>query len=328
MHPLIAHLHPSHRTALGAWLLSRLLLWGIAARDSSIIEAMLELLARSQTTPVVGLLLAGWSSILAHIGAPIWGIAIVPVLIAELVLLAAFTGIYSFSRHDHLPLVAERATWLWAFSPLMVFTTQDLSWSLGIGLGTIALTAAARGRHLIALLAMIIAMGSRLEFVLLWPAIAAIGWTSFHDGRHKPWARWLTAIGPLAAFSGWILFAMSMAGRVDISLRSLQTEGTWRMGFAWQGLEEHTPELLLAAAALMILALCLRSWRSTPKHWLLAIAPLVLWPFLHNPIMSALPILLWALPTFVHAAEATDNPSIERPVLLASVVGLVWFAMI
>jgi hypothetical protein len=207
---------------------------------------------------------------------------------------------------------------------LMVLTTADLSWSLGISLGTIALAAAAGGRHGLALVAAFVAMGARLEFVLLWPAIATMGWTSFQPSRHGGFARWLTGVGPLAAFTAWIVFATGMAGRAGVSLRSLHADGAWRTDWTFQGWEAHTTEITLAAVVLLILALAVRAHGKYPRHWLLAIAPLVIWPFVEVPPSAAIAVLMWALPSFVHLGQATENPSLERPVLIAFVLGLAW----
>ncbi len=253
-----------------------------------------------------------------------WGMI---TLFGELVLLAGAVGVYQFARRDSVPQIAERATWLWMACPLMLWTVLDASWAFIIGLGAVSLSLAGQGRHRLALLACAFALGFKPEFLCLWPALAYLGWKSYVSGRHPEYSRFLLAFGPPAFFAGWIVFTFAMAGRVGVSLRDLRAESIWRMTWNWQGWAAHRADIWAVLLCGLVLLLALRYMRQTPRAWVLITAPCAILPLLHEPAGLGIAWLLIALPAFAYLGRATENPVLERPLLVAFFGGLLGSAV-
>lgn len=318
MHPLVARIHPSYRTAFVAWFVTRALLWlALATTDRS---PLFVIDTYDGGAPAWGVLVHG-------IGAMGASGPIALAALAEIVLLAGIIGVYQFVRREQLPQTADRATWLWAACPAMVWTLPAADWSFAIGLTAVALGALSASRHLLATMALVAAMAFKPEAVLVWPGVAVLGWKNYHAGKQHPVSPWLTTLGAPAAFSGLMLLAMSMAGRMGVSLRTLQTGGEWRQGLVWQGFSSHVPDMFLAAVAVGTIWMAVAYLKHTPKSWPLMVVPCVTWPFLQEPPTAAIAALLFAVPLFAYLAKASDDPSLERPLLAAFVGGLLVLAV-
>jgi hypothetical protein len=318
MHPLVARIHPSYRTAFVAWFVTRALLWLTMATSGR--SPLFSPDSFDGGAPAWGLLVYGIGALGAH------GPLVLAVL-AELVLLAGIIGVYRFVRRDQLPQTADRATWLWAACPAMVWTLPAADWSFAIGLVAISLAALSASRHLLSTVALMTAMAFKPEAVFVWPGVAILGWKNYQAGKQHAASPWLTTLGPPAAFSGIMLLAMSMAGRMGVSLRTLQTGSEWRQGFGWQGFSAHVPDLFLAAAAVSALWMAIAYFKQTPKSWPLMVVPCVAWPFLQEPPTAAIAAFLFAVPLFAYLAKASDDPNLERPLLAAFVGGLLVLAL-
>lgn len=310
MHPLVARIHPSYRTALMAWFVTRALLWLTVTTSGGSPLASID--AFDGGAPAWGVLVYA-----------IDGLAYGPTMLAalaELMLLVATISVYRFVRRDQLPQTADRATWLWAACPAMIWTLPAADWTFAISLVAVSLAALSASRHLLATVALGVAMAFKPEAIFVWPGIAVLGWKNFQAGKQHPSSPWLTTLGPPAAFTGLILLAMSMAGRLGVSLRTLQTGSQWREGFVWQGFAAHVPDLFLAAVALVAVWLAIAYFKQLPKSWPLMVVPCVAWPFLQQPPTAAVAALMFAVPLFAYLAKVADDPSVERP-LLAAFVG-------
>ncbi len=313
MHPLVARIHPSYRTALIAWFVTRALLWmTLATAGHSPLPALHSF---DGGAPAFSLLVHAASSF-DSLG------PILLAALAEIALLAATIGVYRFVRRDQLPQTADRATWLWAACPAMVWTLPATDWTFAVSLVAVSLAALSASRHLWACLALVGAMAFKPEAVFVWPGVAVLGWKNFQPGKQHAASPWLTTLGPPAAFTGLILIAMTMAGQMGVSLRTLQTGSQWRQGFAWHGFSAHVPDLFLVAVAVVTVWLVIAYFKQVPKAWPLMTLPCVAWPFLQQPPTAAVAALLFAVPLFAYLGRATDDPSLERPLLAAFVGGL------
>jgi hypothetical protein len=317
MHPLVARIHPSYRTAIVAWFVTRALLWMTAAASGHAFlpEILPALDSFDGGAPAWGLLVHA----LAAVGdrGPL-----VMAVLGEVALLAATVSVYRFVRRDQLPQTADRATWLWAACPAMVWTLPATDWTLAVALGAIALGALSASRHIAAAIALGVAMSFKPEAILLWPGVAVLGWKNYQAGKQHPASPWVTTLGPPAAFSAVVLTAMSMAGRFGVSLRTLPSGSQWRESLAWQGFSAHLPDLFLLAAALAGVCLVVTYVKQVPKYWPLIALPCLAWPLLHQPPTAAVAALLFGVPLFGYLGRATEDPALERPVLAAFLGGL------
>ncbi|MFW5967964.1 MAG: hypothetical protein ACOCV2_10615, partial [Persicimonas sp.] len=211
MHPLVARIHPSLRTAFFAWVVTRGVLWLAAAAAGEPLWV--------EPTPQMAEGAPGWSLLVHSAGHldSLWAIGSVGAgtlaitAVIEAALLAALVGVYRFVRRDHLPAVAERATWLWAAFPAMASTLPPGAWAFAIAGVAICLGALSAGRHVLALAAMIAAMSFKPEVLLIWPGAALLGWKTYRPNKQPPSTPWLLTLGPPAAFSATVVTAMHLA---------------------------------------------------------------------------------------------------------------------
>jgi hypothetical protein len=313
MHPLVARIHPSYRTAFVAWFVTRSLLWMTAAASGHAFLPALE--AVDGGAPAWGLLVHALGALGGH------GPMVLAAL-AEIALLAAAVGVYRFVRRDQLPQTADRATWLWAACPAMVWTLPATDWAFAVALSAIALGALSASRHIGACIALAVAVAFKPEAILLWPGVAVLGWKNYQPAKQHPATPWLTTLGPPAAFSAVVLAAMTMAGRFGVSLRTLHSGSQWRESLVWQGVSAHVPDFFLLAAALAGVCLVVTYVKQVPKAWPLMALPCLAWPFLLEPPTAAVATLLLGVPLFGYLGRVTNDPTLERTVLAGFVGGL------
>lgn len=328
MHPLVARIHPSYRTALTAWLFSRALCWGMSLRAGWGALPLLHAPSYTGGTP----LWAAWVQLCRGLeqyeswfgmGAGTW----LAVAGGELALLGAAIGVYRFVRREDLPQTAERATWLWALAPAMAVTVPVSSWNFAL-LGVAVGLAALRSRHFWwASVAVALAVGFRAEAILVWPGFAWLAVGSYRPGKDPASGLWAATFGPLAAFTATVGSAMLMAGRWGVSIRSIHPAASWRSDWAWTGWVAEAPLLAVAVLGAVVLVLLLRSARRDRGRALLASVPVLAWPLLHDPVVPATGALLLAVPAYAVLARYLEDASLERPVMVAWVAGLaLWLA--
>lgn len=309
MHPLMTHINPSVRAALWVWALSRAGAWllggGVGAAALG-----------GEGGPA-------WSWLCATLGGleGAWGVWAL-IALGELAWGVGAASVYAFVRRDALPQTAERAAWLWGLSPLVCLATPTGSWALAACLVCAACAAARGGRHLLALGALGVAMGMRLELVVLAPAVAWAGAKAFEPGRHRPWAPWALGLGPWAMASAWVFAAVLSAGAAGASTRGLH--GGWRGSLAMEWGWGSAPEVILAAWTLGFVALAVRFRGRTPGHWLALGAPALALPWIHAGVEAGAPAILAAPALFGLLGKATEDPSVERPILVGSVLLWAW----
>lgn len=311
MHPLIARIHPAFRIALLAWLVSRAALWLIGGPT-------LGPVANGAPLPGMMAALVDHAAASAPSSSMTWAVTLLPWIMAELLFLGAGVAVYRFARTTDLPQIAERACWLWFFNPLLAMGPLDWGTQVALAAGAMAVAGVVTHRPRWAALCAVIALGCRLEFALLWPALAAAGWHQWRrNGRPAP-TFWLPALVIPTAFSMWIGAAWHLAGTLDTSLRALHGPLSWR------SVSDFSPafpgEWILLPLLALGLALALRYSRRLPRWYPLAACPLLIWPLVQSPAPLAAIVLAWSLPSFVHLSLVTDDRSMERPVLAALIV--------
>jgi len=323
MHPLVARIHPSYRTAIVSWFFARAICWLAHAHTGVLALPLLFSPTEGRGAP----LWAGWVRVcrqLEHhtvfetldLG------TLVMVGAGELALLAGAVAIYQFARTDELPQTAERATWLWALSPAMALTAPISSWAFAACGVAAALAALESRRWFAATFALAIAIGFRAEAMLIWPGFVWTAYRAYRPEKDNGLGPWLATFGPLASFTGVVGTAMLLAGDYGISLRGLHPDSHWRTELVWDGLAAETPAVILAAGAAVGLFLLLRATVRDAGRGLVAAGPLLVWPLLHQPSVAASGALLLAVPAFVVLARNIDDRSFERPAMVAFTVGL------
>jgi hypothetical protein len=312
MHPLIARIHPAFRIALTAWLLSRGALWIFGG------PGLAEL---TNGAPLPGVIAALIDQAAAAVptGAMTTAVHLLPWAALECLMLWAGVAVYRFARTTDLPQIAERACWLWFFNPLLAFHFFDWGTQIALATGTLAVSALVTRRPRLAAMAAVVAIGCRLEFVVLWPALALAGWHHYRHGGQTSETFWLPAAIIPAAFTAWIATSWHLAGTLDTSLRAVHGDLIWRDAAAWAPTSPAESLFFVAAASGLFLAL--RYARRLPRWYLFAAVPLLAWPLLQIPAHQAAIVVAWSLPTFTHLAIATDDRSLERAVMAGFVIG-------
>jgi hypothetical protein len=312
MHPLVARIHPSLRTAFFAWLLCRTTAWtALFVRWSHGSDATFE--------PGVGAFAWHWITAFSA-----WSDRVYPMTgtiflvgVGELLLFAACVGIYRYARRDGVPQTAERATWLWALSPLMIFAVPGQGWQWALALVPVAFALSASGRGVLGALAASLAIAIRPEVALVWPALAAEAWA----GRIKD-----DTNGPLAVTLGVpAAFALSIFGTILFGdgASVLHVAADWRQ-WEWRGLHAHFADITVVAALSTGIVLHLRYATKAPRRLLLAI-PCLVFPLLLTPSAAMAATAAFSAPTFFLLAKSTEDPAFERPLLAASL--LAFFAL-
>ncbi|MFB6352051.1 MAG: hypothetical protein ABEN55_23335 [Bradymonadaceae bacterium] len=323
MHPLVARIHPSYRTAIVSWFFARAIAWIAHASSGVLAFPLLFSPDYGRGAP----LWAGWVRLCRRLDAhAVTEVADLGTLVmvgaGELALLGGAVAVYRFARTDELPQTAERATWLWALCPAMALTVPIASWAFAACGVAAALAALESRRWLAATFALAIAIGFRAEAMLVWPGFIWTAYRAYRPKKDSGLGPWLATFGPLGAFTGVVGSAILLAGDYGVSLRGLHPGSEWRSDLVWDGLGAETPVLILAAAATVGLVLLMRATVRDTGRGLAAAGPLLVWPLLHEPSMAAAGALLFAIPAFVVLARNMDDRSFERPAMVAFTVGL------
>lgn len=311
MHPLVARLHPAFRTAVTAWLLSRILIW---------VSAPSHLLELADGAPLPGLVATFVDAATATVPPGIASdlVAFGPWIFLEAAVLTAGIAVYHFARATELPQFAERACWLWFFNPIWAVTAGNWGAQTAAACGALAVAAMATHRPRRAIVAAVIATGCRLEFIVLWPAIALAAWRHRRDERHTTTTLAAALIAVPVAFAAWIATALHLAGSAGTSMRSIHGDRAWRDSLSM--VDTPTVEWIVIGALTVAIAVCLYYVRRFPAWYALAALPPLIWPLVQTPAITAAVTTCWALPAFVYFATATDDRSIERPLLATLIV--------
>ena len=324
MHPLVARIHPSYRTAVVSWFFARASVWLAHAAGGVLALPLLYSPSYGDGAP----LWAGSVRLGRYLEAqyPLWELAgagtLALVVAGELALLASAIAVYRFARRNELPQTAERTTWLWMLAPVMALTAPVSSWNFAIFGVAVGLAAINTQRYLGAIVAVALAIGFRVEAILVWPGFAWMAWRNYRPAKDPAWGPWAAILAPLAAFTATVGSVMLFAGRWGMSMRGLHPGSRWRSGLAWDGFVAEAPLLLVGIVALVALVLLVKSAARDAGQALLASGLVVIWPLLHTPSFQASGALLFAVPAFVALARHLNDRSFERPLVVASVVGL------
>lgn len=325
MHPLLTPIHPALRTALSAWMVSRALSWLIMYGRGVWPWALLtEQDARggagwSLWTHALLWLDARWGFIAGQPPSA-WAMTVA----AELAILAGLVSVYQLSRRDALPQVAERATWLWALSPLMALLLPGQAWTIAVGLALVSLACAERARYGAALLCAAIAVSFKLDVALIAPMLAWLGYKAYAPGRAHPLAPWVLGVGGVALWPLSIFGAMWLGGMGGVSLRTLHPEP-----FALHGLASLNGALMLKIGAVAIaLGALFKVRREQPWPVLAMSLPMLAWPLLFEHRGELFGVWGLCAAVFVGLSRMAEDPAWERPLLGALIVGQLAMALL
>lgn len=308
MHPILATLHPALRTAVLATLLTQggLLLLAMQSGQSPWIDA----LPSSGATHLLPaeLLLSRLATLL---GTPLSGHLF---LIAQkLCCLITTLGVYHFCRKDMLPQTAERTTWLFALSPVLLLT-PSLPMAIAAACGVTALASAVHGRYLIGAVAALVGTFFFPYLAILSPALLGLGLRA--RTPHTPtFLPVLLAMSPLIAASLIVFATFMFAGALGISMRALSgaLPSLHAVDAMHQGIDLDTSKLIFLAGFALNLVGAYRYAASTPRSWPLITLPLFLLPLCFEQSSLFFIHILLAIPTFAYASKLTEDPARERP---------------
>jgi hypothetical protein len=319
MHPLVARIHPSIRTSLTAWLLCRLYIWSYVLLQGGAPTPSFLAGASPRGAPLWVGIVEGADRVASLVGGtPEWWLAAA----GELVLLAGAVAVYRFARKDDLPHTAERATWLWMATPAAALTLPVSAWNFAAAGLAVGLANLRGGRFGWATLALVVAVGFRPESLIVGAGTIWMAWRVYKPAKQPSWGPWVAGLAVPAAFTLFVGIAILLAGSWGISIRTLQTGAEWRTQWPWPPGVEDIPFVAAALGALIVLILFARDAKRTPLSWVLVALPPLVWPLLHDPVLPATGTLMFAVPGYVLLARALDDRRMERPVLTASLVGL------
>jgi hypothetical protein len=322
MQSVLARIHPSFRTAMAAWLICRSALW-LLYLASGTGELGFGALGETESGGPLWMLaggLYGWVGSTWSGSAAGWLFFV----LAEIVFLLSLVHVYRFVRHDALPQTAERATWFWALCPIAGMNFPVTSWTMATAAAVVSLSCARSMRPYVSAFCMIVALGFRLEVLLLWPGILWLAFQVFPRGKspiHEPLA---VAMAPITGACLTVGLGVWMAGSHGVSFRSLHAQGRWR-DWAAEMRPVDNPDFLLAlAVALIGCTMAVRFRKQIPVWgWLLLSFPALVWPLLHTPSWVHFPVWGLALPLFALVGLSTHDPARERVVIVLFVVGLI-----
>ena len=303
MHPVIARIHPSIRTALFAWLVSRAMILTAWSRGGG---AMV--LSEESGTPL-------WLGLqtLAELHPIAMQLAFVAI---ELTIPFALVAVYRFARRDTLPQGAEHATWLVAFAPAMAMLVPGSPWTAGVGLALISLGSIVSGSFWIAGIALVVAVALIPETCFVLPGLFAIGWKTRNESGVR--GVWVPVAG-LCGFCAVILYAVFLGDP------GFFAEGLHRRTEVASILDQPVIALVLCAAFCIVVV---GAYRTTTYRWLF-FAPVVLTPLLFSPTSSALAISLFAAPVVATALTVvSEDLGFQRFVLMLSALGLCTLAYV
>lgn len=328
MHPLVARIHPSYRTAVISWFFARAICWMAKASTGVLAVPLLYSPSYGRGAP----LWAGWVRACRSLEAyGVWDSAglgtLVMVVTGELALLVGAIAVYRLARRDELPQTAERATWLWALTPVMALTVPVSSWAFAAAGVAVAMAAIGANAFILAAVALCFAVGFRVEAILVWPGFVWMAYRAYRPAKDPSIGPWLAFFAPLTTFTATVGGAILFAGTWGMSVRELHPESHWRSGLAWDGFGAEAPLLIFALVTLLVVVLLVRAVGRDAGKALLVSGPPMVWPLLHEPSFRASGTLLFALPAFVLLARNMDDRSFERPAMVASAVGLLLIAI-
>lgn len=316
MHPLVAHIHPSYRSAFFAFIVGR----------SALYIAMHAIGQAPLDVESSGGLLADWFGVVVEIAnahvesvdnAGDW----LGLIVNEIAVFVGLVGLYRFVRRDAMPQGADRAVWLAACSPLMVLTLPGSDWAMVFAIAMWSLELAGAGLGVWAALLFSLGVVTRPDLLVLWPGFAALIWRM---GSNDDLSTWFAGLLPLLAFASRVLWAVLFGDP-----NTLYTyEAAWRTDLVWSGWHAHLADLGVLGVSVFGLALAAVYWRRRPKSWVVMAVPCLIWPVLHEPSTAAVGTMLVCAASFGHLGAYTEDPGHERLVLGLSLVGLVALALL
>lgn len=301
MHPLVARIHPSYRTAFFAFVVVRASYW-LALHAAG----RLAFTSAEFGTSLFRGLNALAPSPLAF------------ALFTEVALYVGLVAVHRFARRDGMPQTADRATWLWIASPAMVFALPGSAWTLAYALAALAIGAILNARVSAVMLSAAVMI--RPEALVIWPALAWAWWAYRDEDASE---RLFLAALPPAMFAMTVLLGIFVGEPSAL----LATASAWRTDLAWHGFAAHAEDLTVAAVMFGAFAVAVQMLDDTPRGWFWLVAPVLVLVLLHARAFDGLAVLPFAVPLFVQLAKFAQDPGLERTLLSGSLAGLLLLAL-
>lgn len=302
MHPLVANIHPSFRTAFFVWILSRTVAFAAVVKHH----------------------LAPWQ--IDANGPPIWGtitdlvsqVSFGPpifYMLGEILLLFAFIASYKFSRKELLPQGAEHATWILALSPMLFMVAPNSADLWGLSLAFIAVGTVSVGSFGLASVAIFFAVCVMPSSIFVVPGISAIAFTTKNENGQRGFAVLLIA---LVAFSVTILGSVFFSDPSFLS-RGLALREVWVLSIN---------DLLPIIGAIALAAITgVGIFRTKQWRWSFFIIPLF------APILFASPVDAWKIAALslpicaTSLALVSEDFSFQRTTIVAAALGSAWLVL-
>lgn len=302
MHPLMAQIHPSLRSAFVVWILSRSIAFAGIAKSLEIPWSL-----DIQGPPL-------WRNFANIVNTLSWGPAFI-YIICELLLLFAFIVSYKFARKELLPQGAEHATWLLALSPMLFLIHPNSADLIGISAAIIAIGSASVGNFKISAASIFAALLVMPESIFIIPGLAAISFTTKNEYGQR---------GYYIPLVGLIGFILTILGSIFWSDPSFISEGLHlRRQFFLSFFD-----LLPVVGAVTLSAITgVAMYRTQQWRWAFFIIPLFAPIFFSSP-NDAWKIAALSLPVCASALSLlSEDFAFQRATLVAAALGSAWIAL-
>ncbi len=302
MHPLVANIHPSFRTAFFVWILSRTIAFAAVVKHR-VVPWQIDL----KGPPIWGWI-ADFVSHFSH-GSTVFYI------LGELFLLFAFIASYKFSRKELLPQGAEHATWILALSPMLFVIAPNSADLWGVSLALIAVGSVSVGSFGLASIAIFIGMCVMPATIFAIPGITAIAFTTKNEYGQRGY---LVPLVGLAAFAVTILGSVFFSDPSFLS-RGLAVREVWILSLS---------DLLPIVGAIALAAITgVGIFRTKQWRWSFFMIPLF------APILFASPAEAWKIAALSLPICATslslisEDFSFQRTTIVAAALGSAWLVL-
>ncbi len=302
MHPLVANIHPSFRTAFFVWILSRTVAF------AGVMKGLVDPWQIDTKGPPI------WGSVAELVSQIPFGPSVF-YLLGELLLLFAFVASYKFSRKELLPQGAEHATWILALSPMLFMVAPNSADLWGVSLALIAIGSVTVGSFTMASVAIFFAVCLMPATVFVIPGISAIAFTTKNESGQRGFA--VPLVG-LAAFSITILGSVFFSDPSFLS-RGLALREVWILSMN---------DLLPIIGAVALAAITgVGIFRTKQWRWAFFMIPLF------APILFASPADAWKIAALslpicaTSLALITEDYAFQRTTVVAAALGSAWLVL-
>ncbi len=311
MHPIVARIHPALRTTLLAFLVGRGAFWlsrWIQGRDLATLTYGVGPWANSQT--LVELANDVVPAADGHFG------TYSMIGLSEVMIWLTALAIYKIIRREGLPQTADRAVWFWMCSPLIALLVPGSNWILGGMLALWALEFAGSNRAAWAGVLMAVAATIAPQTVVLFPGVAALSFRSAKD----EFTPWVATLLPTLTVACLVLYGVLFGDAPRYIFDAFLVRENWVPAQIIQ-----SPwDIAQIALGLVLLAFWAANLKRLPRSFALLSLPAIV-VLLVAPVgfPNMFPLMI-AAPIWAYLALFAQNPEIERPILSASLLLLIF----